>query len=119
MTKTLTEQWREGTLGDGFYYILIDFFGKKEIRTEELFSGEFCTTPQEFVKEILDVVPPYVKLREIVRNSKESSKVKKLQEQLSRKTLQLSIATKALKEYERCENGSYAHKALALIKEVK
>lgn len=82
MTKTLTEQWREGTLEDGFYYILIDFFGKKEIRTEELFSGEFCTIPQEFVKEILDVVPPYVKFREIVRSSKESSKVKKLKEQL-------------------------------------
>ena len=31
----------------------------------------------------------------------------------------LAIATKALKEYERCENGSYANKALALIKEVK
>lgn len=41
-----------------------------------------------------------------------SKKVERLQKQLH-------IATKALEEYERCENGSYAHKALALIKEVK
>ena len=82
MTKSLTEKWKDGELEDGFYYILIDFFGEKEIKTEELFSGEFCTTSQEFVKEILDVVPPYVKFREIVRNSKKSPNVKKLQEQL-------------------------------------
>ena len=57
-----------------------------------MFSGEFCTTPQEFVKEILDVVPPYVKFREIVRNSKESvTKCHRLEKKLE-------IATKALKD---------------------
>jgi hypothetical protein len=36
---------------------------------------------------------------------------------INRREMQLTIAIKALKEYERCENGSYASKALVLIKE--
>lgn len=62
MTKTLTEQWREGTLEDGFYYIKKNLCGIKDIKTEELFSGEFCTVPNEYIEEVLSAVPSYTEI---------------------------------------------------------
>ena len=81
MTKTLTEQWREGTLLSGEYYIKLDdgsfttdkYFGK---------SGGFA---EEIPVEVLSAVPSYDKYKQLVSKT----------EQLEKK---LSIATKALEE---------------------
>ena len=107
MTKTLTKQWREGMLPCGAYYVnrlddvciyLVTYENQKN--THEIY-------------EILAPVPSYDEHKRLVSNSDESVQKMHILEK------QLAIATKALKEYERCENGSYASKALALIKEVK
>ena len=103
MTKTLTEQWREGTLRGCFYW--------------KLPNGNICTAYTDTMRdiknvrdsdevEVLQETPSYVEYNEYVQ------KIHILEKRLE-------IATKALKEYERCKNGSYAHKALSLIKEVK
>ena len=103
MTKTLTEQWREGTLRGCFYW--------------KLPNGNICTAYTDTMRdiknvrdsdevEVLQETPSYVEYNELVQKMHILEK-------------RLEIATKALKEYERCENGSYANKALALIKEVK
>ena len=103
MTKTLTEQWREGTLRGCFYW--------------KLPNGNICTAYTDTMRdiknvrdsdevEVLQETPSYVEYNQLVSKTDELEK-------------RLEIATKALKEYGRCENGSYANKALALIKEVK
>lgn len=103
MTKTLTKKWREGTLRGCFYW--------------KLPNGNICTAYTDTMRdiknvrdtdevEVLQETPSYVEYNQLVSKT----------EQLEKK---LAIATKALEEYERCENGSYANKALALIKEVK
>ena len=72
-------------------------------------------------------VPSYDKVKEmsqkIERLEFDNEALEMVHNELVQKThileKKLAIATKALEEYERCENGSYAHKALDLIKEVK
>ena len=108
MTKTLTEQWREGTLPRGGYYIkLLD--GSIKQTDYDNISKTFDTEYFRYnksVKEVLAPVPSYDEYKQLVS---ETDKLEK----------KLEIATKALKEYARCEKGSYANKALVLIKEVK
>lgn len=111
MTKTLTEQWREGTLEDGFYYIKKNLCGIKDIKTEELFSGEFCTVPNEYIEEVLEPVPSYDEYQQLVSKA----------EQLEKR---LAIATKALKDvslslWDEMECRSCAKKALKEMKGVK
>ena len=118
MTKTLTEQWHEGRLERGCY--IIKLYGDTEMAAcyndiTDTFHTDIGTYTTS-VKEVLAPVPSYdefVQQRDFV---KDHQKVLIENMNLKRK---LEIATKALKEYERCENGSYASKALALIKEVK
>lgn len=135
MTKTLTEQWREGTLPDGKYYIKLEpnFTERYDVGYSE--GGDFVLYNIEDIDEVLAPVPDYkmfqfligeqkfteemleniinIRTEELLKlNAEYIKRVKKLEKKLE-------IATKALKEYERFENGSYAHKALALIKEVK
>ena len=52
MTKTLTEQWREGTLGNGFYYVMSGWSTSIEIRYlgESFFEGNI---------KVLAPVPDY------------------------------------------------------------
>lgn len=110
MTKTLTEQWREGTLRGCFYW--------------KLPNGNICTAYTDTMMdiknvrdsdevEVLQETPSYVEYKQLVSNSDELVQKMHILEK------KLEIATKALEEYGRCENGSYANKALALIKEVK
>ena len=89
MTKTLTEQWREGKLPDGYYYVtskkwgmLIDRF-KDQINDcgDEWRGFDNC---QGIVDEVLAPVPSYDHFSQLVK------KVERLQKQLT-------IATKALK----------------------
>ena len=58
MTKTLTEQWRDGTLEDGAYYILVDKYEQNE---PEIDIGVCYNSNFEWwiVKEVLAPVPSY------------------------------------------------------------
>ena len=85
MTKTLTEQWKNGELGFGYYYIDFGIGG-----VPMLFNGlEFyCERTQKpnAIKTILAPVPSYDHFSQL------GKKVKRLKKQLK-------IAKKALKEY--------------------
>jgi len=63
MTKTLTEQWREGTLPDGCYYVR--FFTTKQTHIE-ICGSEFLGNLAEFNgtdrAEVLAPVPSYQQL---------------------------------------------------------
>ena len=115
MTKTLTEQWKDGELPNGNYYTICYMGWSFQTYPCILYYSRNMPFSAN-VKEVLAAVPSYdefVQQRDFV---KDHQKVLIENMNLKRK---LEIATKALKEYERCENGSYASKALALIKEVK
>jgi hypothetical protein len=110
MTKTLTEQWREGTLESGHYYIqwsfdcdprprnMIDFFDK-----EYSDGGEFMLQQHKYIEEVLAPVPSYDEHKELVSKT----------EQLEKK---LEIATKALKDM---PEMSMAQRALREMEGVK
>ena len=68
MTKTLTEQWREGTLPDGAYYILVDKYEQNE---PEIDVGVCYNSNFEWwiVKEVLEPVPTYEEYNELLRHS--------------------------------------------------
>ena len=105
MTKTLTEKWREGTLGDGWYYLDYDTQEMKvEIKDGRMYMDGIIVNRHMYGDDI-----DLMSIKGSVPSYEENKKLQK----------KLEIATKALKEYERCENGSYANKAFVLIKEVK
>ena len=87
MIKTLTEQWRDGTLLRGGYYIkLLD--GSIKQTDYDNISKTFDTEYFRYnvsVKEVLAPVPSYDEYKKLV------SKTDKLEKKLA-------IATKALKE---------------------
>lgn len=82
MTKKLTEQWREGTLPQGNYYIVIRGIEKEQMMIDYYIPElhHFEIKPSECIKEVLAPVPSY-------------DEIKRLQERLE-------IATKALEELE-------------------
>ena len=77
MSKQLTEQWRNGTLPDGYYYVKFPEDGVEIVNTYML--KQLCLVRDADKSEVLDPVPIY-------------DEYKRLQERLE-------IATKALKEY--------------------
>lgn len=114
MTKTLTEQWREGTLPEGYYYTkLNDDDGTIDINYcwDDGCFQDYC---DNMVEKVLSAVPSYDEYKELVRKSDKLYKIMSdavtnqgdcqqivednLNRELSRKTLHLEIATKALKE---------------------
>ena len=76
MTKTLTEQWREGKLPDGAYYILVDKYEQNE---PEIDVGVCYNSNFEWwiVKEVLAPVPSFDHFSQLVK------KVEKLEQQLA------------------------------------
>lgn len=76
MTKTLTEQWREGTLPDGFYYIKTRWLGcdnkwhyNKEQDIDYLDSGgDWCGVANDSVVEIIGGVPSYDEWKQAKEN---------------------------------------------------
>lgn len=92
MTKTLTEQWREGTLPDGKYYIKLEpnFTERYDIGYIE--GGGFCLYNIEDIEEVLAPVPSYDHFSQLVK------KVERLQEQLSE-------ANEVIKKFEKTEIG--------------
>lgn len=98
MTKTLTEQWRDGTLPEGYYYIrwsfnidddpsyMIDFYDR-----ENFVGGAFINKQRKFIDEVMCAVPSYDEYRELLdlnvyeKDRKKvmglEDKIKRLQEQ--------------------------------------
>jgi hypothetical protein len=102
--KTLTEQWREGTLESGHYYIRSGL--STFIETRYLGNGFF-----EGNIEVLAAVPDYNEYKQLVSKTDQLEK-------------QLAIATKALKEIHDCTDWAdnafiYATEALKEMEGVK
>ena len=125
MSKTLTEQWRDGTLPEGYYYTkLNDDDGTIDINYcwDDGCFQDYC---DNMVEEVLAPVHSYTVYKRLVSNSDELfGKTEQLEKELSRKTLQLEIATKALKEYANCKPTEWmtcvtADKALKEMEGVK
>lgn len=59
MTNKLTEQWRDGTLPDGKYYIKLepDFKERYDVGYSE--GGDFALYNIEDIEEVLEPVPSY------------------------------------------------------------
>jgi len=109
MTKTLTEQWRDGTLKGGIYYLLLRdgttvtdetvyIVGEKQLR--------WRYSSFDFVKEVVAPVPSYdefIVLSDFKKIEKDAidNLVKIHTEKLEKK---LEIATNALKRYEDKQN---------------
>lgn len=96
MSKELTEQWRNGTLSQGYYYIVANTEQKHKVvfylperNTED---ESRINLKDQYVKEVLSPVPSYDEHMELVSNYAEL--VRKMHI-LKKK---LSIATKALRE---------------------
>jgi len=119
MTKSLTEQWKDGTIKEGLYFIKTKHEKCYKEETDMLFPdgcrAAFSIYP---IVEVLAPVPSYDEYQRLVSNSDESfGKTEQLEKQLA-------IATKALKEYANCKPTEWmscvtADKALKEIEEVK
>lgn len=93
MTKTLTEQWKDGELPVGSYYI--NLVGNVE--RVDFFRGLGWERTKDFgIEEVLAPVPSYEQFIGLMDDSKELDKAYDKINLLEKK---LKIATKALKEY--------------------
>lgn len=88
MTKTLTEQWNDGTLPRGGYYIKLLDGSIKQTNYDNI-SKTFDTELFQYsvsVKEVLAPVPGFVQYQGLMDDSRELDKaydkIKRLQEQL-------------------------------------
>ena len=116
MTKTLTEQWREGTLPENCYYILTKNGHIEKDRTRFCsYTDEqcFCFTVNRDIEEVLAPVPSYDEYlylktnndhwnKEAIRISKQAIGIVLESDELVQKIhileKKLEIATKALKD---------------------
>lgn len=73
MTKTLTEQWCEGTLPDGFYYVVSKWSGKIEIN--DYYDGCWQCLKEEYIKEVVATVPSYDEYKRLVRKTDKLEKM--------------------------------------------
>lgn len=112
MSKTLTEQWREGTLPQGYYYIVANteqkhkvIFYLPERNTEDEARLDL---KDQFVLEVLDPVPRYSEWKTAKENLDKNGTwyTERSYKRLEKK---LEIATKALKEYANSPMGSKYH----------
>ena len=63
MTKSLTEQWKDGKLENGYYWCRI-LDNEKEAFMQHLIAGHFQYSPS-FIKEVLAPVPSYKEWKEL------------------------------------------------------
>ena len=73
MTKTLTEQWREGTLPEDCYYILTKNGHIRKDRTcfySHTDEQCFCFTSNKDIQEVLAPVPSYDKWKQMIDGDK-------------------------------------------------
>ena len=110
--KSLTEQWKDGELGKGFYYIKTRWFGcdnkwhyNKEQDIDYLDSdGEWCSVANDSVVEIIGDVPSYDEWKELDDELKElATKNDTLAMKNGRLREQLNEANEVIKKYRRFE----------------
>ena len=115
MTKTLTEQWRNGTLAQKYYYVKYFGNGQKPFVEIELknFLLDLVKVKDRDNVEVLAAVPSYdefVQQRDFVKDH-----LKVLIENMNLKR-KLEIATKALEEY--AEIRTIGQEAREALKEI-
>ena len=105
MTKTLTEQWREGKL-KGYYYVHIKLDEHCEYDDIDLIdelTGNFELHCDDYIKEVLSPVPDYMDCKGLIYDSINLADARKRIDELVSKTekleKKLAIATKALEYY--------------------
>lgn len=121
MTKTLTEQWRDGTLPEGWYYVVREW--DDEIRMLYFEGDYFLDTDvpldNDNIKEVLGPVPDYMDCKGLIYDSINLADARKRIDELVSKTdkleKKLEIANKALKKY----MTFCRHPAEEAIKEMK
>lgn len=120
MTKTLTEQWRDGTLPEGWYYLKV----KSELANYPVISecvinysslkpySDFYEYDDSHVEEVLAPVPSYDEYKELLRHSELSRNL--VYEVLVNQKEYNELLDKA-KEYKRLQEQK--QKVIALIKD--
>lgn len=130
MIKTLTEQWIERTLTEGYYYIrwsfdiddepsyMIDFYDR-----ENFVGGAFINKQHKFIDEVMCAVPIYDEYEQLVSNSDELlqkihilneqniKQYNELCEEIKKNNIlekRLAIATKSLERYSKDDYYSEA-----------
>lgn len=106
MTKTLTEQWSDGTLPERWYYVVRE-------RDDEIlmlyFEGDYfldtdVPIDSENIKEVLAPVPSYDEYQTLLSDQLAKNEADEINAELLYKIAKLknklSIAKKALKEYD-------------------
>lgn len=114
MSKTLTEQWREGTLEYGYYYVKHTFGWKPFGITIDFWHGPFDkwgAIPNDYVLEVLAHGPSYDEYKRLVSkndelvqkmhilNEQNTKQYNELCEEIKKNNIlekRLEIATKAL-----------------------
>lgn len=97
MTKTLTEQWREGKLPENTYYVQF-ICGRYGIYDFEQFKGFGFDNDLAYIKEVLEPVPSYDEYQDIIQqNVNQESAIETYIEDIKCLQERLAIATKALK----------------------
>lgn len=110
MTKTLTEQWREGTLDNGFYYVRSGWSAFIEIRYlgNAFFEGNI---------EVLAPVPSYSEYQALKDNCELThTRLKGTHQKIAQLEKKLEIATKVL---EHCQGFDSVSRALKEMEGVK
>ena len=92
MSKELTEQWKNGEIKEGFYYLSI-VPSKKCI--DYYYGEDFVRYNEWAIEEVLAPVPTYDHFVELTEKANQFSQMVKKVEKLEK---QLDIATKALKK---------------------
>ena len=111
MTKTLTEQWREGTLPEGWYYLRLEPNFENRYDIVYNFGIDFDLYNTEDIEEVLAPVPGYDEYQDIIQQNVNQEAaietyiedIKRLQEQ-KRKVIALikdGRFVEALKELEK------------------
>lgn len=125
MTKTLTEQWREGKLKTGWYYTKHD---DGKIYIWLCFKDDCSYIENPEVREILGPVPDYYDCKGLIYDSINLANARKRIDELVSKTdkleKKLEISTKALSDIEDGYSeatgaGQTARKALKEMEGVK
>ena len=114
MTKTLTEQLREGTLDFGYYYVKLP-----NERPQIYHSGyltSFTAVKDAGRIEIIAPVPSYEQFIGLMDDSKELDKAYDKINLLGKK---LAIATKALEEYAETETYDWIDSQVVAIQALK
>jgi len=114
MTKTLTEQWREGTLPEGHYYFQ---YGKCAPFIKDSYTADElkrCIDAENI--KALAGVPTYAEFMDLMSNLKYIDKYRELISKTDKLEKQLAIARKALKDM---PEMSRAQRALREMEGVK